>query len=115
MRILCIAPFPPPITGQSIAARLLLEHLCLQHDVQIVNLSEGSQHNGKVSLKRVLAVLIVIFKVLFAAKRSDRIYITISESILGNIKDLIIFLVIRGMLDRTVVHLHGGSFGTNVL
>lgn len=115
MRILYIAPLPPPITGHSLAARLLLEHLNCQHDVQEVNLSEGSQHDGTVSLKRILAVSIAIFKVFFAARKSDRIYLTISESIAGNIKDLFLYLVIGRLLDRTVVHLHGGSLGKDVL
>jgi glycosyltransferase involved in cell wall biosynthesis len=42
-------------------------------------------------------------------------YLTISESIAGNIKDLVIYLVIRKMIANTVIHLHGGSFGKQIL
>jgi glycosyltransferase involved in cell wall biosynthesis len=115
MKILFIAPLPPPITGHSIAAQVLLEHLQRNHSVEVVNLSEGSKHDGTITLKRVLLVLKVIWDVMRAARRSDRLYLTISESIAGNIKDIFLYAAIGKLIRRSVIHLHGGSFGKQVV
>jgi glycosyltransferase involved in cell wall biosynthesis len=115
MKILFISPLPPPISGHSEAAQVLLEYLQRNHSVEVVNLSEGSKHDGTVTLKRVLVVLKVIFKVMRAASRSDRLYLTISESITGNIKDVILYAAIGTLIRRSIIHLHGGSFGKQVV
>lgn len=115
MRVLYIAPLPPPITGHSIAAQVLLEHLQLRHQVEVVNLSEGSDHDGTVSGKRVLAVLRLLRKVYAAARRADRVYLTISESVAGNLKDLLIYVLVGKLKRSTVLHLHGGSFRQQIL
>lgn len=115
MKILYIAPLPPPITGHSIAAQVVLDHLRARHTVEVVNLSEGSLHDGTITLKRILVVLALVCKVFVAAKRVDRVYLTISESIAGNVKDLFFYLVIGKLLGCTVIHLHGGSFGRQIL
>ena len=115
MKILFIAPLPPPITGHSIAARAVLDHLRARHNVEIINLSEGSLHDGTITLKRAVVVLVLICKVFVAAKRSDRVYLTISESIAGNVKDLFIYSAIGGLIGATVIHLHGGSFEREIL
>ncbi len=115
MRILYIAPISPPITGHSIAADVLLVHLELGHQVEVVNLSTGSRHDGSVTFIRVLRVLQIISRVFIAARRVDVLYLTISESLAGNIKDLVIYAVIGKMIENMVVHLHGGSFGKQIL
>lgn len=115
MKILFLAPLPPPITGHSIASQVLLEHLQAQHSVEVVDLTEGSEHDGRVTLKRLLAVLKVILKVMILARHADRLYLTISESIAGNLKDLLIYIVIGKLNKHTVIHLHGGSFGKFIL
>lgn len=115
MNILYLAPLPPPITGHSIASQVLLEHLQVQHSVEVVDLTEDSQHDGKITLKRILAVVKVIIKVMFSARRADRVYLTISESIAGNLKDLLIYVVIGKLNKHAVIHLHGGSFGKLIL
>jgi glycosyltransferase involved in cell wall biosynthesis len=106
---------PPPITGHAIASKVLLEHLQGQHSVEVVDLKEGSKHDGTVTLKRLFAVLKVILKVMISARRADRLYLTISESIAGNLKDLLIYIVIGKLNKNTVIHLHGGSFGRFIL
>lgn len=52
---------------------------------------------------------------MISARRADILYLTISESIAGNLKDLLIYIVIGQLTKRTVIHLHGGSFGKLVI
>lgn len=115
MKILMIAPFPPPLTGHSIADKLLLESLEVRHEVSIVDLSSGSKHDGTVNLKRLRAVINVLINVLTLRKGVDVAYLTISESIAGNIKDLLILWFLRREVRKIVLHLHGGSFRVAVL
>lgn len=115
MNILYVAPLPPPISGHSIAAQVLLEYLQCRHSVEVVDLSSASQHDGTVTPKRVLAVFRVILKVIGAAGNADRLYLTISESVAGNLKDLLLLAVVGKLSRRAVIHLHGGSFGQQII
>lgn len=115
MKILFIAPLPPPLTGHSIASEILFNRLKDRHFMEVVDLSVNSQHNGSVSLRRVRAVFSVLQKVREARKGVDVAYLTIAESIAGNLKDLLIFWLLRGKVGRVVLHLHGGSFRDAVL
>jgi glycosyltransferase involved in cell wall biosynthesis len=113
--ILLIAPFPPPVTGHSIADMLLLDSLKTRYTVRAVDLSIGSAHDGTISLQRIYAVINVLIRVFASKKDVDVAYLTISESIAGNIKDLIILWLLRGKVPKLVLHLHGGSFKAFVL
>jgi glycosyltransferase involved in cell wall biosynthesis len=115
LSILFIAPLPPPLTGHSIADQVLLEGLEGRHRVDVVDLSLGSRHDGSLSLERIRAVLDVLRKVRNRRQGVDVAYLTISESIAGNLKDLLIFRLLRRKVGRIVVHLHGGSFRVAVL
>lgn len=115
LSILFIAPLPPPLTGHSIADQLLLERIKDTHKVGIVNLSIGSNHNGTVSFQRICAVINVLRKVIKLRKAVDVAYLTISESIAGNLKDLMILWLLQNKAGRIVLHLHGGSFRVDVL
>lgn len=115
MKILYIAPLPPPITGQSLASQVFLRYLQRKYSVEVVDLSKDSQHDGTVTVKRILAVLKIIWRATSAAKNADRVYLTISESIAGNIKDLVLLALLGRLAHKTVIHLHGGSFGRQIL
>jgi glycosyltransferase involved in cell wall biosynthesis len=111
MKLLLIVPLPPPITGHSVASSTLFDGIRDRHETAVVNLSVGSLNDGRVTPRRIREV----GKVLFAAWRrrrwADAIYLTISESPAGNLKDLFIYLLCIGRLDRVIVHLHGGTIG----
>lgn len=79
LSVLLIAPFPPPLTGHSIADKLLLDSLKDRHKVSVVDLSIGSKHDGTVSVRRIRAVINVLIKVVALRKRVDVAYLTISE------------------------------------
>ena len=107
MKILFIGPLPNPITGQSLACDLFLKELQKQnHDVRIVNLNKDG-------LKRRLGHYSIFAKILKAVwmlrNFPDIIYFTISESRLGNFKDIIIYLICYKNLKKMIIHLHGGS------
>ena len=111
MKVLFLAPLPPPITGHSIAAKVVLDALAPNHDVAVVDLGKGSQHDGGVTWNRLRAVGTALVGVWSGQREADAIYLTISESLFGNLKDLAIYALCWPRLDRLVVHLHGGSIG----
>lgn len=109
MKILYIAPLPPPINGHSLAALVFLDAARAAHAVEVVNLSVGSRGDGTVSSRRTLEVCKALLQVLRKRRGADRIYFTISESFAGNLKDLAIYFLCAGRLRRMFIHLHGGS------
>ena len=109
VRVLFIAPLPPPITGHSLAAQVLLDDLSRSQPVDVVNLSVGSGNDGTISATRVLEVCRLLAAVWRKKRRADVIYLTIAESLAGNCKDLVIYLLCGAQLSRFVIHLHGGS------
>ncbi|NCI48075.1 glycosyltransferase family 4 protein [Sediminibacterium soli] len=115
MRVLFIAPLPPPINGQSIAANLLLEHIKNSTDVDVVNMTKSTHQDGLTSFRRVLEVISFFKKINKYNKIADVIYLHISESIFGNIKDLVIYFLCRNKLNKFYIHLHGGTFGKQIL
>jgi glycosyltransferase involved in cell wall biosynthesis len=115
MRVLYVAPMPPPITGHSIAAKVFFDHLRCSQFVLPINLSEGSLHDGTVTFKRVLAISKACSAIIRSAETVDVIYLTISESVSGNIKDLVFLGLAKIFSLKCVIHLHGGSFKENIL
>lgn len=109
MKVLFIGPLPNPVTGHSLACKVFLEELRKHHEVEVVNLSKNSFEAGVNSFYRVLEILRIIWTVWVNRKKSELIYLTISESFSGNIKDILIYLICFKKLSRMIVHLHGGS------
>jgi glycosyltransferase involved in cell wall biosynthesis len=109
MRVLFIAPLPPPVTGHSLAAKVFLDELSENYQVEVINLSKDSFKQGVNSLRRIIEVLVVLKKVWLKKKKSDIVYLTIAESFAGNIRDLLIYLICFGNLSKMYIHLHGGS------
>jgi glycosyltransferase involved in cell wall biosynthesis len=111
VKILLIAPLPPPVTGHSLASQVLLDALAGVHDAAVVNLSIGSLNDGRVTVRRIREVGKVLLAVWRQRGSADAIYFTISESRAGNLKDLFIYAICAGRLRRLFVHLHGGTIG----
>lgn len=80
-----------------------------------INLSHNSSHNGGFTLSRLNAIASILANIFLHRKLFDCMYLTLSESVTGNIKDLLIILVGGRLGYRSVVHLHGGSFNREVL
>ena len=109
MKILFIAPLPPPITGHSLAAKVFYDEIIKCHQVQVINLSKDSFTEGVDSFSRIIEVFRIILDIWMAKKNADAIYLTISESFAGNVKDLMIYLACSKNLAKMFIHLHGGS------
>ncbi len=109
MKILFIAPLPPPIHGQSLAAKILLDELKNTNEVFVVNSKESFTKNHLSFLYRIFEVIKLLCIIIETQKKSDLIYLQISESLLGNIKDLMIYWICRKKLSTMYIHLHGGS------
>ena len=112
-KILMIASFPPPITGQSVASEAVLE--CLQEslDVSVVNLSKPGLKAGIDSLSRLTQVLNIIYQVVRQVRQVDVVYFTISQSFFGLLKDLVMLGLCYKSLPKFVIHSHG--FGIRYL
>lgn len=109
MTVLFIGALPEPVTGQSLACQVFLDELRRHHDVEVVNLSKTGFKPGVDSLARIRGVLGILLAVWKRRRRADVIYLTISESRAGNLKDMLIYLICFRRLRRMVVHLHGGA------
>jgi glycosyltransferase involved in cell wall biosynthesis len=109
MKILFIAPMPPPVAGHSLAAQVLHDELQKYHEVEVVNFNKSSFVEGISSFKRIIEVLFVLLDVLRKIRGTEVIYFTISESFAGNLKDLFIYCICYSKLSKMYIHLHGGS------
>lgn len=113
MKILFIAPLPQPITGHSLASQVLLDSMIHNNcDIKIINLSKKK---GDTFLTRILSILKFYINIYKHNKSVDLIYFTISESILGNLKDILIYVICFNSLNKMTIHLHGGSFKKDIL
>ena len=92
--ILFIAPLPPPICGHSLASEVLFKHLLKKNNVNLINLIYNSNSNGIFSFRRVISVLNIFIKLIKLPYKTSNIYFTISESLLGNLKDIIIYILL---------------------
>ena len=108
-KVLFIAPIPPPITGHSLVSKILLDDIIKYSEVEIVNLSKDSFKQGITSFKRIFEIFKILFNIFNKQSSCDIIYLTISESLAGNIKDLLIYSVCYRNRKNIVIHLHGGS------
>ncbi|HPO49790.1 MAG TPA: glycosyltransferase family 4 protein [Spirochaetota bacterium] len=111
-KILMIVPLPPPITGQSYASLFLYEKLKDRFDIEVLNYSrKNAVEKSKPDFYFIKKIIEIGKEIKIKSKKSDIVYFTISQSILGNLKDLF-FLFKMGKLGRkkTIIHLHGGYF-----
>lgn len=109
MKVLFIAPLPDPVTGQSLACSTLLDKLVKEHQVTVIDIGRAGLSSGDSSLDRAIQTVGFAWRAYRAAPHADVVYFTISESVLGVIKDSLIYLSCWRRLDRMVVHLHGGA------
>jgi len=109
MKILFIAPLPPPITGHSLASQTLLEELQKHYFVDVVDYNKGTLKQGLNSPKRVIEILKMLYDIWIKKRNANVIYLTISQTLVGNIKDLLIYSICFKKLPKMIIHLHGGG------
>lgn len=114
-RILFIAPLPPPTTGQALACLALYDDLSDRGlQVLLVNLSKNTFRQGVDSFGRAVEIAQAVWRIARLNRSASGVYLTISESVAGNLKDLLIMSVLGSRLRCTYLHLHGGA-GMRVL
>lgn len=109
MNILFITVLPPPVNGQSLLSKLLFDHLNSIHEIATVNCAKQSFLRGVDGIKRILKVAQVVVSAWWKNKTKQAVYVTISESFFGNLKDILICSVWFKYLETTYIHLHEGS------
>jgi glycosyltransferase involved in cell wall biosynthesis len=107
--ILFIAPLPPPITGQSLVSQVLRNYLEKYYNLTIINYNKESFDQGFAFNSRILEVVRIMYKIKKYLYNADLIYLNLSQSIAGNIKDILIYLLCFTKLSKMIVHLHGGG------
>lgn len=110
MKVLFIAPLPPPVTGQSVAAQALIAQLNADgHAIVPINLNKNTFRQGISSLSRVIEILSVTWRTWRAGRDFDTVYLTTAESLFGNLKDMLLLAVLGRLRTKTWLHLHGGA------
>ena len=104
-KVLFFGPYPPPITGQSIAFKEVYDNY--EYDKILCNTTHFKDN-------KVLNTIYSIFDVtrIFLFKRFDTVYFTCTRSKLGFFKDLYLILWCSVFQKRIVNHLHGADFIT---
>lgn len=98
MRKICfVAQFPPPIHGLSKAVDTLYKSsLSSIYDFTKIDIKDNTQ------------ILQTIIKILTI--KTDLFYFTISQTIWGNIRDLLLLALFKLRRKKCVIHLHGGYY-----
>ena len=111
MRVLFIAPLPPPITGHSLVSKVLYESLAKTDVVTAVDLGVATRHDGTITARRLREVAKAFAAIRRHVREADVLYLTIAESMAGNAKDIAIYCLCFRHLHKMVLHLHGGTIG----
>ena len=101
MKILIIAPLPPPIHGQSLATQILVDYLKKNNDLEVVDTNKASHKEGFSGFGRVIDILHIYLQILKKKSTADIIYFQISESLGGNLKDLLIYWLLYFKLSKS--------------
>jgi glycosyltransferase involved in cell wall biosynthesis len=105
--ILCIVPLPPPITGAAIASDSIVTYLRQHHNVLVMPYQRGNLISGKFSLKQLLRIIAIGVRLAIIEKRFDSVYLVISSTFWGNLRDLFFLdMMGYGLRNKTVLHLH---------
>ncbi len=97
MNICFLAQFPPPIHGLSKAVdTLFCSKINNKYKFSAINITKNSNF-----IKNLFLILL---------NKSELFYFTISQSVAGNIRDMLFLLMIRLKGKKCIVHLHGGYY-----
>jgi glycosyltransferase involved in cell wall biosynthesis len=119
MRILVIAPLPTsdsdlPLSGNALPIKVLVENLRKAHEVEVIDLSKKGYESG-FNFGRVFQILGILWHIFKAQFGKDRIYLTVAESLQGNIRDMLIYIICYPKLSKTIIHMLGGNEMKNIL
>jgi len=110
MKLLLIGPLPPPITGNSLVNKVIVDNLrtYCPIDVDFVNTSDPKfrESVGEFSLEKVF-FFIGRYKTLYKVFRSSKVYITPGQTFWGILKYAPFILFAKLLKKELIVHIHG--------
>ena len=115
-RVLLVGPLPPKkrtkVTGVQVAFSLFVDSLLNEKNVQIkvINTAGGGRSIGNFNLRRIKQLLVPVFRTCYEIPSSELVYLVISSSWWGFLKDAILVWSASLMKKRVVIHLHGGGY-----
>ena len=114
-RVLVVAPFPPPVTGQSLVTEMAAAALAVVADVERVDTADRSmiwRRPWALPGHRAVQWVSLAARVRRALRRVpvDVVYLTPASSILGLVRDLLVVAAIPAGTP-IVAHVHAGDYG----
>lgn len=117
-RILLIAHLPPPVHGVSVISENILKSKILNSKYKLLKLNLSSSKSisqiGKKSIFKYLFVFRVATKLFFTiiTKKIDLVYLTLSPSGFGFLKDSVLVLILKLFNKKIIFHIHGKGVST---
>jgi glycosyltransferase involved in cell wall biosynthesis len=115
MKILFVGPFPPPLTGNSLPFKVLYDSLSSEHELEIIDLSKRNHKPGIDSFERLIEIFVIFLQFSIKFRQNDLLYISVSESRMGNLRDLIFYFIAKRKIDKVFLHMLGGAGMAEIL
>ncbi|RNF39515.1 glycosyltransferase family 4 protein [Planococcus salinus] len=118
--LIFVGPLPPPVLGESIALQSLYgtEKLHQRFNVKKINLSRKNFENpGGISPEKLFTDSAAIIRslMLSVALKKPVLYISISQTKLGLLRDCVIIRICKSVgRGKAVTHLHGNNLGPTI-
>jgi glycosyltransferase involved in cell wall biosynthesis len=115
-KLLIVGPLPPPLHGESLAINSVVTSEKVQkiYNIKTINTNRKVVNKaGKFSLKKILKDIYLILKVFISTVfvKKEIFYISISQTKLGLLRDLIMIKIAAYRSNLIVTHLHGNNLG----
>ncbi|MBN2544682.1 MAG: glycosyltransferase family 4 protein [Spirochaetes bacterium] len=109
--LLFILPLPPPVTGQSIISKAVYEHFNNKHNIVLFNYQRTSLSKSTIlNFGQIIKTFNFLKIIKKYRDRADLVYLNLSVSLLGNLKDIFILFMLGKLRKKTIIHLHSGGF-----
>lgn len=117
--LLVIGPMPPPIHGESLAIKQLIDSKEVRGSFHLTLINTNRKRTdkgGKFALSKVFQDIRILVRVLKTVRRNtvDIMYLSLSQSQFGLIRDALLIRMAGKKTGRIIAHLHGNNL-KNVL